>query len=141
MEYREACRTNEVPRRNTMDLLDFRLAVAEALCSTPTRKRSVPGEEVDLASDHTEQLYKVAKLPGKDKRLDMFDHWPTVDNLKTARACRLSGCDSRSRTRCEKCNIYLCLQPKKSSQARGTASRHFTRSCEARGVCMNGVIH
>lgn len=101
MEY-DACRMHAVPRRNTMDLLDFRLAVAEALCSTPKRKTSIPGEEVDFSNDHIEQPYKVAKLPGGDTHLNVFDHLPTVDNLKTARASRLVVCDLWSRARCEK---------------------------------------
>lgn len=109
MEYSDACRANAVPQRDTMDLLDFRLAVAEALCSKPKRKRSEAAEEVDDSNGQIQQPYKVAKLPGEDKRLDSFDHWPTVDALKTPRICRLSGCNSRSRTHCEKCNVYLCL--------------------------------
>lgn len=38
-----------------------------------------------------------------------FDHIPMVDPIKNARCCRLPGCLSRSRTRCTKCDVYLCL--------------------------------
>ncbi|KAL3196766.1 hypothetical protein MRX96_015383 [Rhipicephalus microplus] len=55
-----------------------------------------------------------AKMPGVDKRLHLYDHWPSADSLSSARCCRLAGCTSRTRTRCEKCNVCLCLSSDKN---------------------------
>lgn len=109
LEYRDACRKDAVLRRNTMSLLDFRLAVAEALCASPKRKRLESNNENVQPNHSTERSPGAAKMPGVDKRLDSYDHWPSVDSLSSARCCRLPGCTSRTRTRCEKCNVYLCL--------------------------------
>ncbi|KAL3203983.1 hypothetical protein MRX96_011870 [Rhipicephalus microplus] len=114
LEYRDACQKDAVLRRNTMSLLDFCLAVAEALCASPKRKRLESNNENVQPNHSTERSPGAAKIPGVDKRLDSYDHWPSVDSLSSARCCRLAGCTSRTRTRCEKCNVYLCLSSDKN---------------------------
>ncbi|KAH8037839.1 hypothetical protein HPB51_018327 [Rhipicephalus microplus] len=109
MQYREDCRRNGAQRRDTMDLLQFRLAIGEALCASLTRSRSDNSEPLCLSDVHVDKAIRVAKISGVDIRIDGFDHFPTVDAIKNARCGRLLGCPSRSRTRCIKCNVYLCL--------------------------------
>ncbi|KAL3198345.1 hypothetical protein MRX96_044384 [Rhipicephalus microplus] len=109
MQYREDCRRNGAQRRDTMDLLQFRLAIGEALCASLTRSRSDNSESLCLPHVHVDKAIRVGKIPGVDIRIDGFDHFPTVDAIKNARCCRLPGCPSRSRTRCIKCDVYLCL--------------------------------
>lgn len=111
MEYREDCKANGFPKAKIKDLLNFRMELGECLLATPKRKRSAVQETEE--DEETEilprpQNYR-APLPGEDKRLDGYDHFPTVDTLTTARFCRREGCKSRSRVRCLKCNVYLCL--------------------------------
>lgn len=115
MEYRLNCRSKSMPRKSVKDLLSFRLEIAEALLFTPKRKFNELNES--SSSDEEEQTRtnnKCSPLPGSSKRLDGGDHWPVVDKLKTARACRLKQCNSRTRTRCEKCDVYLCLTSDKN---------------------------
>lgn len=109
LEYRNDCQKYDVFPQNTMSLLDFRLAVAEVLSAPPKRKRSGSSKESSRSSNGIETTSQVAKLPRIDKRLDGSEHWPTVDNLQIAQACRFQGCTSHSQTRCEKCKVYLCL--------------------------------
>lgn len=109
MEYREACRRNGMKRRETMELLEFHLAIGEALCASPKRCRSDDGEARGLPDTHVDKAVRVARIPGVDKRLDGFDHIPMVDPIKNARCCTLPGCLSRSQTHCTKCDVYLCL--------------------------------
>lgn len=113
LQYRDACRRESVQRHDMMSLLDFRLAIAEALCASPKRKRISSNSESVPQNQSAAKSPGVAKMPGIDKRLDCYDHWPTVDSLATARCCRLTGCTSRTRTRCKKCDVYLCLSSEK----------------------------
>lgn len=107
LQYRDDCRNNEVLTKDTLDLLEFRMAVGEALVSSSKGK---PYEEDDNSDDEMiAKRYRPDKSPCMDKRLDNFAHWPTVDNLSSARCCRRKGCNKRTRTRCKKCNVYLCL--------------------------------
>jgi len=57
---------------------------------------------------HKIQNYRTP-FPPEHKAKDKYEHWPIVDDSKTARNCRNKKCKSRTRVRCSKCNIYLCL--------------------------------
>lgn len=108
MEYREACSRNGI-KRETMELLEFRLGIGEALCASPKICRSDDGEALGLPYAHVDKAVREARISGVDKRLDDFDPIQVVDPIKNARCCRLPGCLSRSRTRCTKCDVFLCL--------------------------------
>lgn len=111
-QYRRDCRILKISKKNTMDLLKFRMDLAEVLMDGPVgdRLQNVPFSGFQ---EKKPQNWR-APIPGEDKRTDGYDHWPVVDSLTTARACRLRGCKSRSRVRCEKCNLYLCLTKEKN---------------------------
>lgn len=112
--YREDCRANNYPKKKIMDLLKFRMAVAEALTATPAKKRM---EEEDKEEDQPQKkklkIYTPSPMPVEDKRYDGYDHWPVVDNIISPRSCRLETCSSRTKTRCTKCDQYLCLSKDK----------------------------
>ncbi|KAL3224380.1 hypothetical protein MRX96_049510 [Rhipicephalus microplus] len=42
-------------------------------------------------------------------RYDGIQHWPQQMNIPNAQRCRRDGCSSKSRVRCRKCDIFLCL--------------------------------
>ncbi|XP_047002599.1 piggyBac transposable element-derived protein 3-like [Schistocerca americana] len=83
--YREHCRENQTAKKNIMDLLKFRMSLAEALLSCPDRKTRAEEFETpldDTASTSTKaKVYKPHPKPGLDKRYDGYDHWPTVDDV------------------------------------------------------------
>ncbi len=115
LEYRSDCRRAKISKKDTLDLLAFRLAVAEALVHSPAHNRVNYSSESLSSDDETPRSSNWrAPLPGIDKRTDGYDHWPTVDELTTARMCRNTDCKSRTRFRCQKCNVYLCLTGKKN---------------------------
>lgn len=93
-----------------LTLLEFRMTLGEALTHPPKSSRRLLQECV---TENTTP-YRPAKIPCADKRLDGYDHWPTVDELSSPRYCRLKGCSGRTRTRCEKCGVYLCLSKDKA---------------------------
>lgn len=104
-EYRIASQSN---KQKAMDFLDFKLTVSDFLLGGPTRKRQRDPTD-DLSEMPTTSHYKPATIPTMDKRLDGYNHWPICDTIKAPRCCRLKNCSSRSKIRCTKCNVYLCL--------------------------------
>lgn len=106
-EYREDARKANMRKNEVIDLLAFRLSIVEYLLGGPTRKRA--REDLELAPIPTSSEYKPAVLPTPDKRFDGYNHWPIFDTLKAPRKYRLPDCTSRSRARCSKCDVYLCL--------------------------------
>ena len=118
-EYIRDAEANKVPKKGKKDLLKFKLEVAEALATTPPENRRVISEdeddEVELSPIKRSKFYNPpAKKPCADKRCDSFNHYPTVDDITRPRKCRLGNCNSSSKTRCDKCNVYLCLSKTKS---------------------------
>lgn len=112
--YREDCRANKYPKKKIMDLLKFRMAVAESLTASPDRKRRDEEEEEDQQPQQKKlKIYTPSPKPIEDKRYDGYDHWPVVDNIISPRSCRLETCSSRTKTRCSKCDQYLCLSKDK----------------------------
>lgn len=98
-----------VPANKIMDLLEFRYQIAESLINTPDRLMREPSPmspEREPAAGI--RRYQPANPPSLGKRYDGYNHLPTVDKLKSPRSCRLESCSSRTKTRCRKCDVYLC---------------------------------
>lgn len=106
-QYKTQCEMANKKRREIMDLLKFRMDLSYTLMNQPRRGRPDYSDEEEQQEDKKQNWR--APIPVLSKRTDCYDHFPIVDDLKTARSCRLEGCKSRSRVRCEKCNVYLCL--------------------------------
>ncbi|CAK1602445.1 unnamed protein product [Parnassius mnemosyne] len=113
--YRNDCNRNNYARKDTMPLLDFRLDVADALSCTPSRTRRDSEDDDQVSSPRRDyKIYRPANRPLAEKRHDGYEHFPTSDDIKAPRTCRLETCSSRSKIRCDKCNVYLCLSRDKN---------------------------
>lgn len=116
IQYKQDCQANGLPKKTILDLLAFRLQLAEALVNSPDKLPVIINDNSEEEKD--EDIGKKANnwrspMPAVDKRKDGYNHWPSNDELTTARSCRMQGCKSRTRVRCEKCNVYLCFTGKK----------------------------
>lgn len=112
LKYRADCKTNNRKRSETMDLLDFRMAIAESLMAQPKRSSQRFLDEEDV-EENTPKKKKCTPTPVTEKRFDGFDHLPVAHKIPNAMRCRLMGCKGKSRVFCEKCKVYLCLTPDK----------------------------
>lgn len=108
MEYRKDCKANKMKAKDIMDLLAFRLSVGEYLLAG-TPRAAGENREPEFANMASTSRYQPKSLPSIDKQNDGYNHWPMMDTLKEPRACRALRCTSRSRCRCSKCDVYLCL--------------------------------
>jgi len=105
-----------------LDLLNFRDEVGTALLQYVTypRPRTVVGRPrsselmpAACSSLAPKRPKPNEQRPGYDMRYDGFQHWPiTIDGLPVR--CKLEGCSSRSRVKCEKCQVSLCLTKEKN---------------------------
>ncbi|KAL3225401.1 hypothetical protein MRX96_025830 [Rhipicephalus microplus] len=108
MEY---LRENAHNRRSKLlDLLHFRLQIAEALISSVpnTRKRGRPSYEVEPADVPEERKVRIRR-PCSDARYDGTDHWPEARDQMLPSRCKYEGCKGRSRVFCKKCEVPLCM--------------------------------
>lgn len=122
MEYRDDIRSSaSASKPKILDLLEFRLNLGEYLIHSGPGKRPRTDEENETGDEEQcgdeegskKKRYAVA-MPCDDKRFDGFEHWPVSDDLKHPLRCRKEQCDSKSRMRCQKCNVYLCLTKHKN---------------------------
>ncbi|GBP38172.1 PiggyBac transposable element-derived protein 3 [Eumeta japonica] len=102
-----------VPKSNIRDLLSFRFEVAETLLNTPYRDRREASPLHEDPSEPRAGRYRPATCPSVGKRFDGYEHFPAFDELKAPRTCRYEGCSSRSKIRCRKCDVYLCISREK----------------------------
>lgn len=116
-QYKNDCISNNCCK-DMMSLLDFRLDVASALSCVPDKARTEIEDDdplSSLVSPHREgRFYRPANEPTAIKRYDGYEHFPTSDDIRAPRSCRLATCKSRSKIRCMKCDVYLCLSRDKN---------------------------
>lgn len=110
---------NSFAKKNQMDLLKFKLDIAEALIASPPSSRKVLSDEEDdevqaNPAKRSKFYNPPSKIPCDDKRYDGYNHYLCCDDISRPRKCRYENCKSSSKTRCEKCNVYLCLSKSKT---------------------------
>ena len=113
IEYKEREAVQDSRRKSIIDLLSFWEHVAEVLYKAETnRKRPVGRPTFQSLLNYSpvpNKKTKPAVLPNHECRYDSFDHWSQPNDLAIPQQCKMEGCKGKSRTLCEKCNVYLCL--------------------------------
>lgn len=105
-------------KKRKMSLLDYKLYVGTALVGFSSKAREAcvsKRTNSDVSPQTNHNLAKCSKrrkvtLPMvMESRFDAFEHFPKFIESNNASRCRNSGCTSRTRTMCTKCNLYLCV--------------------------------
>ncbi|XP_037526438.1 piggyBac transposable element-derived protein 3-like [Rhipicephalus sanguineus] len=103
--YKQDHRDLGTHRKNIMQLLDFKLELAHFLLASDKGFASTESDCEAL------QLRKpaVVPLPSPSVRNLSASHMPEIVDQKSASRCRNPGCCERTKFRCCKCNLFLCL--------------------------------
>lgn len=117
MDYRQDALNMGIKKNNIKDLMEFKMEIARYwLAASIKNKRPFTFDSSLSSEDNLEPVEPQHKIqnnrtsfPPEHKAKDKYEHWSIVDDLKTARNCTNKKCKSRTRIRCSKCNIYLCL--------------------------------
>lgn len=102
------------PPRSFMKFLEFRMAVAQVFLN----KRDLllhadPGPEEERPP-LTGRRSRVVPVPHVSVRTCSAAHLPEMADLKNPKRCRGPGCSGKSRVRCTKCDVFLCLQSERN---------------------------
>ncbi|KAL3185346.1 hypothetical protein MRX96_030163 [Rhipicephalus microplus] len=93
--------------KEVLSQLQFKQDIAETLIrENPMHNRKERSDPP--ATDNSRPV----QLPNLDTRRDRFDHFPEFCSLKNAMRCRNENCKGKTRVKCTKCNVFLCLQGK-----------------------------
>lgn len=92
-----------------MPLVDFKFAIAEALCKclkTP-KKRGRPNHNLQNSIEEKRRKGPAAVLPQPDVRKDDTSHIPYW--MDSRQRCKVPECKSLTYIACRKCQVGLCL--------------------------------
>ncbi|CAM1298221.1 Uncharacterised protein r2_g777 [Pycnogonum litorale] len=115
VEYRSNATKAGIPKRKQMSLLEFKMYISKSLMaffsmnSTPIQVRRPTKRSLEGASPPCPPKRKISVMPVSEVRFDQHGHFPEGKSDAKQSRCRMEGCKSRSRVRCTKCNIYLCI--------------------------------
>ena len=96
----------------SMQFYDFRVAIGLDLVKSMPNSR----ETSDDTSSENENVQspRIEPLPSPSARYSAADHMPVLCVQKNSSRCRMLGCKGKSKVKCEKCRIFLCLQGKRN---------------------------
>ena len=96
-----------------LDFLGFRNEVAQVLMQSGHITKVGRPRSLDLLNAPIAKKSKTQVVPCSNIRYDRVDHFPDAIN-GNPKACMFAGCSSRSRVKCTKCNVFLCLTKDKN---------------------------
>ena len=97
---------NWIDSQLKMQLYDFRIAVALAFINA-----EAPSSDLSSDSDSEAEPRRgsVPAQPDRASRVSSAKHLPIACDPKNAARCRLVGCKGKTRVKCEKCGVFLCM--------------------------------
>lgn len=108
IEYKKDCEKSKIPKRKVMDLLEFRMNLADQLVYFKSPPKRIARITLDDVRSKQKRLDKSReRRTDENIRYDGFDHFPEYS--KNRLRCKLESCNSKSQVFCSKCNVHLCL--------------------------------
>ncbi|XP_040066395.1 piggyBac transposable element-derived protein 2-like [Ixodes scapularis] len=113
IEYQRDCDNAMVLKKERLDLLHFKAVIANMLIQAESSTARGSRENAQIDQEPTvKKRTKVIPLPPNEVRYDMTGHFPEHVKLKFQMKCRNPHCNGKSRVKCTKCHVFLCLQNK-----------------------------
>ena len=96
--------------REKMQLYDFRESVALVLINSVDESLS----SSDSDTVQPPPRGRVSALPAIVSRVVAAKHLPVACDLPNSARCRKEGCKGKTRIKCERCNVFLCVSTARS---------------------------
>ncbi|KAH9374626.1 hypothetical protein HPB48_014673 [Haemaphysalis longicornis] len=108
-EYLTDASDNSTPRKKVLDFLAFQNNVGLGLILSRKNGAKKRGRPSNDAKEPPRKVHNAEVRPVNAVRYDGLHHWPAHTGNSFAQRCKLEGCKSRTRVRCRKYNVFLCL--------------------------------
>ena len=107
-QYRQDAASNGTPKKDIMQFLDFRVSIAQVYLAAVNEEAgdSDESETDSAAAGRRRQL--VTAVPATQQRA-VGMHLPLMTDLQYSMRCRSHGCTQKTKVKCTKCNVYLCM--------------------------------
>ncbi|XP_068084155.1 piggyBac transposable element-derived protein 3-like [Anabrus simplex] len=112
LEYKRDCTAVGVPVKNVLDLLHFRMRIAESLVKAgkpQSKKRGRPSCAESQPKSNPKRS-KEEQRPIPEVRQDLVDHMPHLDGNKEGKRCKNKLCNQKTHSYCDKCMVHLCIK-------------------------------
>ncbi|GBM74764.1 Chimeric ERCC6-PGBD3 protein [Araneus ventricosus] len=112
IEYKNDMKVLSTPSKNILDLMNFRLKVADGLVNVGKQRGNLKRGRPSLAPPLPKKICRkpfTEITPSKDLRTDQIDHMPDHDNAKYETRCKNKNCSFKTNIVCLKCKVHLCL--------------------------------
>lgn len=109
LEYVRDTSAEGLPKNEVMDMMAFQVDAALTLigCNKPVEKKW--GRPSASQATPARQAHNAQPLPTDTMRYDGHHHWPRHLQLPFPQRCRLQSCTSKTRVKCRKSDVFLCL--------------------------------
>lgn len=113
-EYKQDCNRLNIPKKSQLDLLNFRLRLAEGLIkvgNTIQNKRGRPSGSGTPELPRQKLLKRNEEVrPIPEVQHDSTDHLPQLDGCKEGKRCKNVKCNKKTHFYCDKCRVHLCIK-------------------------------
>lgn len=111
-DYREDCSLNDIPIKQQMDLLTFKVDLCKTLLYLNNASKRVgrpttiePEYSMPPPTDKRRRLGQSAEV-----RHDQVGHVPKFRDIKNAQRCAYEKCTAKTYILCTKCEVFLCVK-------------------------------
>ncbi|XP_039298104.1 piggyBac transposable element-derived protein 1-like [Nilaparvata lugens] len=112
VQYRNDRKILGRPKKEISDLMDFMMEISEHLTESGDKDSS---SEEELEEEQGPPPQKRKRLPPLPARLKKAGHMPEALEMKNPARCRRPGCSTgKSRIKCRRCDVFLCLTKDKN---------------------------
>lgn len=107
LEYKREQASANIPPKEVMDLLQFKIRIAEALIRMGKPiKRNIGHPKTSCEnSPQIPKRHRFEVRPIREIQNDRVDHMPEYDNNKEASRCKYTSCKGKTHVYCLKCNV------------------------------------
>ncbi|KAH9378698.1 hypothetical protein HPB48_015791 [Haemaphysalis longicornis] len=114
IEYRNDCKLMDVDAKDMLPQFEFKNRIAETSIRTHVKEIPEVTGEAELEVENGESVAvpkrtKVTAIPPNKVRLDMHGQFQDHVPLKCQNRCRNQGRSGKTRIRCTKWHLFLCL--------------------------------
>lgn len=107
LQYRQCMVQSGAHRKEILQYLDFRMAVAESwIAAEDPLDISFSDDEADAMPG---KRRPVIPQPSESLRTSGAKHFPKMVQQKNASRCRNNGCSGKTRVQCTGCKMFLCI--------------------------------
>jgi Transposase IS4 len=109
--YREDEIANGTPRKKIMQLMDFRITVAETYMAAtePDETSDDRDESEEEGGSRSTRRRSVVPAPAASFRIASARHLPEMAASAHSMRCRNDGCSGKTKVRCISCRVFLCM--------------------------------